>query len=182
MDRPPPIRDPCPAPPTTDHRSPITVPPCILIDGHNRYEICTKHGIAFECISKEFESRAHVRIWMRNNQKGRRNLTPAWLIEIELGNKQDLLEIGKIKRSETLKQNAPVLSQNDKTESPPVNTRKEIAKAAGVSTGQVAMAEQVKAKAPELWEKAKANEVSISTAYKERGNRWSTEQKIVITK
>jgi hypothetical protein len=42
----------------------------------------------------------------------------------------DLLEIGKAKRVESLKQNAAVLSQNDKTVSPPVSTRAEIAKAA----------------------------------------------------
>jgi hypothetical protein len=92
----------------------------------------------------EFDTIAHARIWMRGNQKGRRNLSSAWLIELELGNKADLLEIGKAKRVETLKQNATVLSENDKTESPPVNTQKAIAKAAGVSTGQVGMAEQVK--------------------------------------
>jgi hypothetical protein len=52
----------------------------------------------------------------------------------------DLLEIGKAKRVESLKQNAAVLSQNDKTVSPPVNTRKEIAKAAGTSTAQATAA------------------------------------------
>ena len=62
----------------------------------------------------------------------------AWGVDLELGNKKDLLEIGKAKRVETLKQNAAVLSENDKTASPPpINTQKEIAKAAGVSTGQV---------------------------------------------
>jgi ParB family chromosome partitioning protein len=58
------------------------------------------------------------------------------------------------------------LSQNDKPPIQPVNTRIEIARAAGVSTGQVGMAEQVKKKSPELWEKAKAGEISISSAYK----------------
>lgn len=145
-------------------RDPIVLWNDFIIDGHNRHEICTKHGIAFECIRKRFESRAHVRIWMRENQKGRRNLTPAWMIEIELGNKADLLEIGKAKMGDSRRNEA--LSANDKP-SPQVNTREQIAKAAGVSTGQVGMAEQVKAKAPELWEKAKAGDVSIYSAYKE---------------
>jgi N6-adenosine-specific RNA methylase IME4 len=143
----------------------------ILIDGHNRHAICTKHGIEFDTVAMEFESRAHVRIWMRENQKGRRNLSPAWLIEMQLGNKADLLEIGKAKKVESGKEtgrgNKKDLSQNDKTFIPPVNTQKEIAKAAGVSTGQVGMAEQLIKKAPELWEKAKAGDVSISTAYQQ---------------
>jgi len=145
-------------------RDPLVLWDGVIIDGHNRYEICTKHGIGFEKISKSFESRAHVRVWMRNNQKGRRNLPKAWYIELELGNKEDLIEIGK----KTQGKRTDLLSPNDKKSLPaPVNTQKEIAKAAGTSTGQVGMAEQVKKKAPELWEKAKQGEVSISTAYKE---------------
>jgi hypothetical protein len=46
-----------------------------------------------------FEDRESARVWIRNNQKGRRNLTPAWLIELELGNKEDLLKIGKAKKA-----------------------------------------------------------------------------------
>lgn len=172
-------------------RDPLVVWDSTLIDGHNRHEICTRHGIKFDTVEMEFESIAHARIWMRNNQKGRRNLTPAWHIEMELGNKADLLEIGRAKQAKTLggfkHKEISVLSQNDKTDKvtvttidedeatsaptlptpQPVNTQKEIAKAAGVSTGQVGMAEQLKKKAPDLWEKAKAGEVSISTAYKE---------------
>jgi N6-adenosine-specific RNA methylase IME4 len=149
-------------------RDPLVVWGDILIDGHNRHEICTRNGLPFETVQIQFESRTHARIWMRNNQAGRRNLTTAWRLDLELGNKQDLLEIGKAKRVETLKQNASVLSQNDRTESvPTVNTRVEIAKAAGVSTGQVGMAEQIIKKAPELWEKAKQGDVSISSAYQQ---------------
>jgi len=68
------------------------------------------------------------------------------VIELELGNKADLEEIASNSKREKLKgnQNAAkektVLSQNDNTVSPEpapkVNTQKEIAKAAGVSTGQ----------------------------------------------
>jgi N6-adenosine-specific RNA methylase IME4 len=146
-------------------------PEWILIDGHNRHEICTKNGIEFQVRCLEFESRAHARIWMRHNQAGRRNLITAWKLDLELGNKQDLLEIGKAKQRESGKQaraeQLGVLSQNDKTPLPQVNTRVEIAKAAGVSTGQVGMAEQIIKKAPELWEKAKQGDVSISTAYQQ---------------
>ena len=74
---------------------------------------------------------------MRENQRGRRNLSPAWKVELELGNKQDLLEIGKVNlRIPTGNKNKMTLSQNDIVIQP-VNTRIEIAKAAGVSTGQV---------------------------------------------
>lgn len=46
-----------------------------IVDGHNRYEICTKHGISFEVEEKHFDSIEAVREWMIDNQLGRRNLT-----------------------------------------------------------------------------------------------------------
>lgn len=42
--------------------------------------------------------------------------------------------------------------------------RDEIAKAAQVSTGQVAQAEKIKRDTPELWERTKAQEISIGAA------------------
>ena len=78
-------------------------------------------------------------------QRGRRNLSPAWKVELELGNKADLIVIAGESRKDKMtgNQNAAKekteLSQNDKTVLPPVNTQKEIARAAGVSSGQVGM-------------------------------------------
>lgn len=48
----------------------------ILIDGHNRYEICTRLGLPFETVAKEFTDRDAVMDWMDANQLGRRNITP----------------------------------------------------------------------------------------------------------
>jgi N6-adenosine-specific RNA methylase IME4 len=141
----------------------------VIIDGHNRYEIAKRWNLDFQTKSKNFKDEIDVRIWMRNNQKGRRNLSKAWLIELELGNKQDLSLRGEIifKEKAVFKGNqysAP-LSQNDNE--PKHNTQKEIAKAAGVSTGMIAMSEIVKEKSPELWEKAKEGEITVTSAYKE---------------
>lgn len=48
----------------------------VLIDGHNRYEICARLGIAFEVTELEFESRESAADWIDANQLGRRNLSP----------------------------------------------------------------------------------------------------------
>jgi len=50
--------------------------PHILIDGHNRHEICTRHGLPFDVVRKEFADRDAVMDWMDANQLGRRNITP----------------------------------------------------------------------------------------------------------
>jgi 16S rRNA G966 N2-methylase RsmD len=157
-----------------------------IIDGHNRYKIAQDWCLSFKSIEKTFESEIDVRIWMRNNQKGRRNLTKAWIIELELGNKEDIALKGKVtqgKRNDLLSQNDKmfenILSQNDKKsiltnlsenkkiDLPKHNTQKEIAKLAGVSTGMIAMSEIVKEKKPELWQKAKDGEITVTNAYKE---------------
>jgi N6-adenosine-specific RNA methylase IME4 len=48
----------------------------IILDGHNRYEICTRHGLPFKITEMEFESRQDIIAWIIGNQLARRNLTP----------------------------------------------------------------------------------------------------------
>jgi hypothetical protein len=48
----------------------------VLIDGHNRFNICSKHGIDFKIHLVDFKSLYDVRQYMIDNQLGRRNLTP----------------------------------------------------------------------------------------------------------
>lgn len=57
-------------------RDPLVVWNGTLIDGHNRHEICTRHGIIFEVEEMHFDSREDAMDWMDKNQLGRRNLTP----------------------------------------------------------------------------------------------------------
>jgi 16S rRNA G966 N2-methylase RsmD len=47
----------------------------ILIDGHNRHAICTKHDIEFETVKMVFADRTAAMLWMIDNQKGRRNVS-----------------------------------------------------------------------------------------------------------
>ncbi len=46
-----------------------------IIDGHNRYEICTKHNIPFDVLPMEFSCKEAVIAWICKHQLGRRNLT-----------------------------------------------------------------------------------------------------------
>ena len=51
----------------------------VLIDGHNRYEICTRNKVPFTTINREFDSREAVLIWIVSTQIARRNLSPLQL-------------------------------------------------------------------------------------------------------
>lgn len=62
--------------------APIMVWGDIIVDGHNRYEICNKHNIPFDVKSIEFESKEEAILWMVRQQIGRRTLTPLQRIQI----------------------------------------------------------------------------------------------------
>jgi len=144
-----------------------------LADGHNRKEIAEAHGLTYQTTVKEFESEDAVKIWMIDNQKGRRNINDWWRYELAQVKEEILKRKGREKQKETLMQGQtlPVLSTIDKTEKPH-NTREEVAKELGWSTGKVAQAQQVAKKAPdEVKEKLRQGEISINQAYQEVSGR-----------
>lgn len=47
----------------------------IIVDGHNRYEICHRHKIPFRIKEMEFDCREAVIAWICANQLGRRNIS-----------------------------------------------------------------------------------------------------------
>lgn len=56
-------------------RDPITVWKGIIIDGHNRYEICMRHQIPFAVVEMDFVCREEAVAWICSNQLGRRNIS-----------------------------------------------------------------------------------------------------------
>lgn len=47
----------------------------LIVDGHNRHEICERLGIPYDIVEMDFGDREDVVQWMCVNQLGRRNLT-----------------------------------------------------------------------------------------------------------
>jgi hypothetical protein len=48
-----------------------------LLDGHNRFEICTRLGLPFSVAEARFDTREEAADWIDRNQLGRRNLSGA---------------------------------------------------------------------------------------------------------
>ena len=140
----------------------------VLIDGHNRWKIIRENpGIAYKVTDVLFLNRNEAILWIINNQLGRRNLNKGDAIILAQKKNEVTAQAAKEKQVSTLKQNADRSIKNDKTEAAPINTQKEIARLAGVSTGTVAQFEQVQKKKPELVEKIRKGELTIGGAYKE---------------
>lgn len=55
--------------------SPIIIWNKVIIDGHNRYEICKKHNLPFSTVEMIFDSTEEAMIWICRNQLGRRNIS-----------------------------------------------------------------------------------------------------------
>ena len=47
----------------------------LLLDGHNRLEICNRHGLPYDTAEIELPDRESAKLWIEENQIGRRNLT-----------------------------------------------------------------------------------------------------------
>jgi 16S rRNA G966 N2-methylase RsmD len=121
----------------------------ILLDGHNRYAICTKHGIAYRSKAILLADRDAAKEWIIRNQFGRRNLTTFARAELALKLKPILERQAKENqrqspgRGQKGRQISADLKADDR------KTSSVVAKAAGVSRETIRAAEYVQKNADE---------------------------------
>ena len=65
-------------------RDPIVVWNGYIIDGHHRYKICKKHNLSFKTVEEKIDSEPQVKMWMIDNQFGRRDVPIFVKIELVL--------------------------------------------------------------------------------------------------
>jgi hypothetical protein len=112
-------------------RDPLTVWGETLLDGHNRHEICTKHGLPFSTFEIQLPDREAAMDWMDANQLGRRNLTRE-AHDLLLGRRYN-----RTKRETAGKPAGTILGQSD-----PISTAAKLAVEHGVSEATVKRAGQ----------------------------------------
>ena len=105
----------------------------ILLDGHNRYEICDKYGIEFYTIEIELSDREEAKIWILKNQLGRRNLSPD-KASYYRGVLYNTLK-AKSPNPQGLNQHSEVGNQNDSQPKP--KTKDVVSKQLGVSSATI---------------------------------------------
>ncbi len=102
-----------------------------LIDGHNRYKICTEHGITYKTIEKDFADKNAVKLWMMKNQLSRRNLNDFQRIEI-------VRKCEEAVKDEAKKRQLSTLTQNQDTVRVKLPERKEVGRRATEELGELA--------------------------------------------
>ena len=150
----------------------------IIIDGHNRCKILKKNNISLNywenykiMYADELPTRDDVKRWMLEQQLGRRNLSEAEKYEIVQKFKSVFEQKAKKNQS---------LGGKGSANLPKVDTRKEMAKATGVSEGTYRKMDIVmKSDNEDLKQKLREKKVSVDAAYK---NVKSTDQKPITVK
>jgi site-specific DNA-methyltransferase (adenine-specific) len=173
-------------------RDPLVLWNEILIDGHNRLDIATKHNINYSTINNDtLSDREEVKTWIINNQLGRRNLTPnevsyyrgkLYESQKRQGNRTDLTSGNYYQKStaeviaerygvseKTIRNDAEFSKAIDKVEAEAGSDIKDaiLSGVAGVPKKDVEDVIKVKREAPELMPKLESGEMTISKAFKE---------------
>lgn len=145
--------------------SPLIVWNGVIVDGHNRYAICRKHGIPFSIQEKNFSSRDDAMLWMLRNQLGRRNLNSYQRVELVL-KFEPLVKNAAEQRMLAGKAANPVptLAQGQTKG----KTRDHLSEAAGVSHGTFAKAKKLVQSADEETKRElRAGKITVNRAYTE---------------
>jgi N6-adenosine-specific RNA methylase IME4 len=151
----------------------------ILIDGHNRYEICIENDVEFDISEIEFDSRDDAKILIINNQLGRRNLPPIDRGILVLEKKNILAMKAKENQLSGLKQFQDNSVQEifpERTDIQeilpksikPIDVGKELAKEAGMSDRTLDKIEKIhKESTPNIIQSIRDGNISINKAYKD---------------
>lgn len=148
----------------------------VLVDGHNRYGICRKHGLPFNTVqSALFKSMDDVRLWMIDQHLGRRSVSDFQRGVLALRKREILAARQQLAIADALSaEPAPQATSESTATSAPISdapvapafkSREDLAKAARLSSSQVVMIEKIqKQAAPELLAAVKSGVISINAA------------------
>ena len=142
----------------------------VLVDGHNRYGICRKHGLPFQTVQNtRFQSLEDVYLWMIDQHLGRRSISEFQRGVLAL-RKREIVAARRAQAAAPSPAPAdPAAQVHDasagRVAPEPLNTREALAKAARLSSSQVVMIEKIqKQAAPEVVAAVKAGTISINAA------------------
>ena len=134
----------------------------VLVDGHNRYKICTAHNIPYTTKQKDFADRNAVLVWMLQNQLSRRNLNDFQRVEMVRKCEHAVKTQAKERQLSGLVQNTSPVP----LKSAGRDARDELAQMAGVGHSTYEHAAVVLDNAPEeVIQATRQNELSINAAY-----------------
>ena len=142
----------------------------MLVDGHNRYGICRKHGLPFQTVQNtRFQSLEDVHLWMIDQHLGRRSISEFQRGVLAL-RKREIVAARRAQAAtpQPVAADAGTQAQaasGDRAAPEALDSREAVAKAARLSSSQVVLIEKIqKQAAPEVVAAVKAGTISINAA------------------
>ncbi len=158
----------------------------LLIDGHNRYAICQKHGLPFNTVqATQFKNMDDVHLWMIDQHLGRRSVSDFQRGVLAL-RKREIIATRRSPAAAAVmaaKADAPqaegeapwegetdpvvaaALASVAKVPDEALDTREALARVARLSSSQVKLIETIQQKAaPEVVAAVRSGDISLSTA------------------
>jgi hypothetical protein len=138
----------------------------VLVDGHNRYAICRKHGLPFNTVQNtRFQSMEDVHLWMIDQHLGRRSISDFQRGVLALRKREIVAERRTRPAPETAPAAAETAAVVETPASDALETREALARAARLSSSQVVLIEKIqKQAAPEVVAAVKSGTLSINAA------------------
>jgi hypothetical protein len=119
----------------------------IILDGHNRYDICVRNNIKFETVSLDLSDEADIKIWMLKHQLNRRDLSLYEKIILALKMNDHFSKLAAEKRNSKLKNSTADNPNSDERENlQEMNTNKYLAKLCNVSHNTIAQVKRIEKK------------------------------------
>ena len=140
----------------------------VIVDGHNRQNLCEKHGIPYNMAVFAFADLLEAKRWALDTQKGRRNLDKWELGKIALKLKPDIEARARANQAAAGgdKSDKGALSATLPKALPPVDTRKELADTVGLGERTMGKVMQIDEHAPAAVKEAlDKKELSIHQGY-----------------
>jgi hypothetical protein len=141
-----------------------------LVDGHNRYQICQQHGVPFKAIENtSFRSLDDVKLWMIDNNLGRRSISDYQRGVLALRKKEIVAARAVELAAQAAAEDAAIAPpEGDAARRPaamPLTSREDIARAARLSSATISQIEKIqKTATPELVEAVRSGTISINAA------------------
>ena len=159
----------------------------VLVDGHNRYGICKKHGLPFKTVQNtRFQNMEDVHLWMIDQHLGRRSVSEFQRGVLALRKREIIAErraaaaaavvAAKAEAGQSPEAQAPwegdtdpvvakALASVPKVPEDALDTREALARAARLTAAQVKMIEAIHQNAaPEVVAAVKSGELSLNAA------------------
>lgn len=138
-----------------------------LLDGHNRYEICKKNNIEYDVVCYEFQNRDAAKLWIIQNQFGRRNISDFVRAELALQAEPLIVAKAKLNLQATGKNVASITNQGSANlpKLEPIDTRNELSSMSGVSARNISKVKNIlETGSEELIDQVRDNNISINAA------------------